>query len=394
MSPIVARRVLPLLFLVAGAAHAQGFELDLTEEKPVVPVEFRPTLAVLSIKAADADETSGPRARQLEAELLKQLGQGDQYQTVIEPSAAQKALGADFSKAEACVDYACFEGVARQLKVHRVMRLTVQRQGAGSLVTVYAWDPGFNEVLVVAQDSQEKAEKTFLGVAGKSQAQKDREFVKKMNGFLVQAQKSLATPNGKIVVDNDPSAVAIVDGQECGVGSCEYIAQRGTHTVKATAAGYKPFEQTVTVEPSTQVDVRVLLVALPIDPVVVQKPVEQPSNGLFSRPGLYIAVAGAIAAGVGIAFGQSAQAVKTRLDAGGDPVGVTRSEAKAAPTNAALANVLVGVGAAAVAGGVTWIVLTPTPAAPAPVVKPGTIEPTESVTPPPTGAMLNLGGSF
>lgn len=394
MSPFALRPALLASLLVAGAAQAQDFELDLSEEKPVVPVELRPTLAVLGIKAADADETSAPRARQLEAELLKQLGQGDQYQTVIEPSAAREALGAGFAKAEACVDYACFEGVARQLKVHRVMRLTVQRQGPGSLVTLYGYDPAFNTVLVVAQDSGEKAEKAFLGVSGKSQAQKDREFIKKLTPFVAQAQKSLATPNGKILVDNDPSAVVAVDGQEAGVGSVEYVAQRGTRTVKVTSAGYKPFEQTVTVAPGASVDVKVLLVAMPLEQVVVQKPIEEPKNGFFTRPGLYIALAGAIAAGVGIGFGQAAQGVKTRLDAGGDPVGVTRAEAKSAPTNALLANVLVGVGAAAVAGGVTWIILTPTAPAPAPVIKPNTIEPTESVTPAPTGAMLNFGGSF
>lgn len=387
------RRAIPLLLLASGAL-AQEFELDLTEEKPVVPVELRPTLAVLSVKSADGDEVSASRARQLEAELLKELGQGDQFQTVIEPSDVRQQLGKDVSRFDACVDYACFEAAAKALKVHRVLRLTVQKQGPGSLVTLYGFDPGLNEVLVVAQDSGEKAEKAFLGVTGKSQAQKDKEFMKKMVPFLGQVQKSLATPNGKIVIDNDPSAVASVDGVEAGVGSTEFIAQRGRRTVKATAAGYKPFETSVTVEPGKSVDVKVILVAIPIDPVVVQRPVEQPANGVFTRPGLYIAVAGAIVAGIGIGFGQAAQSVQTRLEAGGDPVGVTRAEAKAAPTQALLANVLVAAGGAALVGGVTWVLLTPTPAGPGPVVKPGTVEPTETQTPGPTGAMLNLGGSF
>ena len=84
-----------------------------------------------------------------------------------------------------------------------------------------------------------------------------------------------------------------------------------------------------------------------------------------------------------------------KIEAGGDPVGVTRAEAKAAPTSALLANILVGAGAAAVVGGVTWIVLTPTPGAPAaaPVPKTGTGEPIET-NPTPTGAMINFGGSF
>ena len=257
------RSALPVI-LLATSALAQDFELDLTEEKPIVPAEFRPTLGVLSVKAADTEEVSASRARQLEAELLKQLGQGDLFQTVVEPSLARSQLGAEFAMADACTDYACMEATAKKLKVNRLVRLTVQKHNVGSLVTMYGWDPGFNEVLVVSQDSAEKAEKTFLGVAGKSQLQKDREFIKKLAGFVVQVQKTLSIPNGKIVIENDPSGVVTVDGVENGMGSVEVIAQRGTRTVKVTSAGYKPFEQTVTVESGKTVEVKVLLVALPL----------------------------------------------------------------------------------------------------------------------------------
>ena len=395
MSPThILRSALPAL-LFATVAVAQDFELDLTEEKPATPTELRPTLGVLSVKAADTEEVSASRARQLEAELLKQLGQGDLFQTVVEPSAARTQLGPDFAAADACVDYSCMESAAKKLKVNRLVRLTVKKQGVGSVVTMYGYDPGFNEVLVVSQDSAEKAEKAFLGVAGKSQAQKDREFLKKINPFLVQVQKTLSIPNGKIIIDNDPSALATVDGVEAGTGSCEVIAQRGTRTVKVTSAGYKPFEKTVTVESAKSVEVKVSLVALPLEQVVVVKPVEEKTGGIFTRPGLYLAVVGAAAVAVGIVYGQSAMAVKSKIATGGDPVGVTRTDAKAAPTSAMLANVLVGAGAAAVAGGVTWIILTPGPAkAPAPAPKTGTGEPVESTTPASTGFMLNVGGTF
>ncbi len=393
MIPSVFRRALPLI-LIASVAGAQEFELDLSEEKPAAtPPEYRPTLGVISVKAADKEDVSASRARQFEAELLKQLQQGDLLQTVIEPSAVKQQLGADFAAADACTDYACLEGVAKKLKVHRLVRLTVQKQGAGSLVTMYGWDPGFNEVLVVSQDSGEKAEKAFLGVAGKSQATKDREFLKKMQGFISQVQKTLAIPNGKIVVDNaDPSAIVTVDGTEGGVGSVEVVVQRGIRTVKVTSAGYKPFEQTVTVEQAKSVEVKVSLVAIPIDPVVVQKPVETQGGGIFTKPGLYLTIVGAIAVGTGIALGQSAQAVKNKLQAGGDPVAVSRADAKNAPTNALLANILVGAGSAAVAGGVTWIIVT-LPPPPPKATKTGTGEPTES-SPAPTGAFLSVGGSF
>lgn len=389
----ILRRALPVLFF-ATAALAQDFELDLSEEKPVTPVEFRPTLGVLSVRSADTDEVSASRARQLEAELLKQLGQGDLFQTVVEPSGARTQLGADFAKADSCTDYACMDAAAKKLKVNRLVRLTVQKHGVGSLVTMYGYDPGFNEVLVVSQESGEKAEKSFLGVAGKSQAQKDKEFLKKLHSFLVQVQKTLSIPNGKIMVDNDPSGLVLLDGVESGMGTVELIAQRGARTVKVTSPGYKPFEQTVSVEPAKSVEVKVQLVALPLEVPVVAKPLDEPKGGIFTRPGLYLAILGAAAIGVGVAFGQSAVGVKTKLEAGGDPVGVTRAEAKAAPTSALAANILVGAGAAAVAGGVTWVILTPTGAPPpAPAPKTGTGEPIET-NPNPGGAMINFGGTF
>jgi PEGA domain len=388
---IALRRALPLIFF-ANLALGQEFELDLSEAKPPPPPEeFRPRLAVLSVKAVDSDEVTMARARQFEAEFLKQLAQGDQYQTVVEPSTARQLLATDFAAADACTEYACLEAVAKTLKVHRVVRLTLEKKGAGSMATMYGWDPGFNEVLIVSQDSGEKAERTFLGVAGKSQASKDREFIKRMGPFLAQVQKTLALPNGKIIVDNaDPSAVVTIDKAEGGIGSMEAIVQRGTRTVRVTAAGYKPFEQTVTVEPAASVEVKVSLVAVPIEVSTLRvKPTAAPS--VFTSPGLYLAIAGAAAVVSGVIIGQSAQSVKNRLAAGGDPVNVTRAEAKVAPTNALMADVLVGAGAAAVAGGVTWIIVTLPPAAPAPR-RGGPSEPSESS--PVQGAMLSLGGAF
>lgn len=390
------KRFVSLLLVAALPALAQDFEgLDLSGDEPTPEVakEYRPSLAVISVKAADKEDVSASRARQLEAELLKQLGQGDLFVTVIEPGGVRSQLGGEFAQADACVDYACFDALAKKLKVNRVVRFTVAKHNAGSMVEVYGFDPGFNEVLHVGQDSAEKAEKTFLGVAGKSQASKDKEFIKKLSGFLTQVQKRLSTPNGKIIVDNaDPGALVTIDGGEGGVGNVEAIVQRGSHTVKVTAQGFKPFEKSVTVEPSKDVTVQVTLEAIPLDPLAQPEVPEGPSNNVFTKPGLYLAIAGAAAIATGIAFGQSAQNVKTRLEAGGDPVGVTRAEAKEAPTHALLANVLVGAGAAAVAGGVTWILVTLPPPVPSSTgVKP-TIEPTESVTP--TGAMLRIGGSF
>lgn len=386
------RIALAALVVFSALASAQEFELDLSEEKPKTPPELRPTIALFSVLPADSEEASAGRARQLEAEILKQLVQSDDFQTVVEPSVMKKTLGAKAAEAEQCTTYACFDAAAKALKVHRAFRVTVQKQGPGSLVTFIGFDPGFSEILTVAQDSGEKAEKAFLGVSGKSQAQKDREFMKKISPFIKQGLAKLATANGKISVDNvDASALVTIDGAEAGTGTFEAVVQRGSHSVKVTAPGYKPFDQTVSVEPLKTVTVKVTLIAKPVEvqPIVVKQ--EPTGTPIYARPGLYVAIAGAAAVGVGLAFGQMAAGVQKRIDAGGDPVNVTRAEAKAAPGNAMLANILVGAGAAAIAGGATWIILTPT-SSPAPA-KPST-EPGESTTTTTTGFMLGVGGTF
>lgn len=390
----MSRSTLPRLccsvLLCATAALAQEFELDLSEEKPPsAPPELRPTIVLVSVTAGDAEEVTVSRAKQFEAEVLKQLGQGDQFQTVVDPTMAKEQLGEGHAAATACTAFACFEEATKKLKVHRAVRFVVTKQGVGSVVSAFGFDPALNEVVAMTQDSGEKAEKVFLGVAGKSQAMKDRDFLKKLSPFIGSVLKKLATPNGKITVDNaEPSSVVALDGVASGAGAVELIAQRGSRTVTVTGAGYKPFEATVTVEPLKTAEVKVALVALPLEVSQINRKVEKAEGTpLFKRPGLYVALAGAIAIAAGVGVGQSAQAVKTRLEAGGTPVPVTRAEAKAAEGGATVANVLVGVGAAAAIGGVTWIILTPTPAA-----STNSGEPTDSI--PVAGWMLGVGGSF
>jgi hypothetical protein len=383
-------RLLPWLWvsLLASTALGQGFELDLSEEKPNVPSALRPSLAVLSVLAADGDEGSIGRARQLEAELLKHLMQSDEFKTVVEPPAAAAGLGPAAESARQCLDYACFDAAAKALKVSRAVRLTVQRSGAASLVVIYGFDPGFNEVLTFEQDSAEKAEKAFLGMGGKSQAQKDREFLKKLVPFVKSSLSKLATPNGKLEVDNVATTFPVqIDGALAGTGSFEQVVQRGPHTVRVEVEGYLPFEQTVSVEPLQTVPVKISLTAKPI-----ARPDPQPSaprgTTILARPGLYLAVAGAIATAAGVALGQSAVAVNRALASDASPVPVTRAAAKAGVTHALLANILVAVGAAAVVGGTTWVVLTPSFG---PDQRPG-IEPSESTSI--NGAVLEFGARF
>lgn len=365
-----------LLVLIATSAGAQEFELDLSEEspEPTSPKELRPTLAVLEVVASEGDEVSKGRARQLQSELLALLNAGEQFQAVVPPGESP----------EHCADVACFKLACANLKAQRGAKVTVQRQGAGSLVTLLGFDPAEPQLIRVAIDSAEKAEKTFMGVAGKTQAQRDREFLRKVLPQLRSAFRKLAVRNGKVIVDNrDPGTPVLIDGEQVGLGRVEAVVSRGAHTVSIGGPLYEPFSQQITVKPLETVNVEMKLVAKPIARVDTRRTAAVP---VFARPGLYVAIVGVAAAAVGVVLGLSTQDVQQRIDAGGRPVQVTRTAAMDAATNAVLANVLVGGGAALAVGGITWVALTPSRE----LTSVG--EPTDNAGPPTW--TLSLGGTF
>lgn len=370
--------------LIAAAAPAQEFELDLTgDSRPSTPAALRPSLVVLEVVASDAEAVSISRAKQLEVELTAALSKGAQFLSVVAPGAAKEALGA---LPTACADFACFQAAAHKLKVHRAVRVTVQKQGVGSLVTLVGFDPALPQLVKSSLDSEERAEKAFFGVAGKTQAQKDKEFLKKMVPLVDKTLQKLATPNGTLVVESgDPSVRLLLDGEPLGQGRTEQVVQRGAHTVSIDNTLYEPFSKDVNIDPLKTATVAVKLVARPVE---VKKGERSTGTSLFKRPGLSLALAGAVAAGVGAGLGASSQAVKQRLAGGEMPSPVTRAEAQSAAAHALLANVLMGVGGAAVAGGVVWIVLTPAP------VDPNALEPTDTAVTGPSGLSLAVGGSF
>jgi hypothetical protein len=362
-----------LLAFTVVAAAAQAQELE---------EELRPKLAVLEIVASDGDSGSVGRARQLEAELLEAVAKSGRFQAVLTPAQVKSQLGETLS----CTELDCFKTARAKLKVDRLVRLTVQRQEGSSLVTVLGFDPSLPALRRAALDSAERAEPTFLGLAGRSRAERDRDFLKRMVALSLSAVNKLGIANGKLVVLNrDPAVTVLLDGETVGTGHVELVLQRGPHTVSITSTLYEPFTQTVSVEPLKVAEVDVPLVAKPVGtPAVAQLQVTYASTPIAQRPGLYVALAGAVAAAVGVGLGVSTLSVQSRIDAGGKPVAVTRAEAVAAETNAVRSSVLIGGGAALTAGGLLWVALTP--------VKRIELEPTESVGP--QGCTLHVGGTF
>ncbi len=350
--------------VLSSAVFAQGFELDLSE--PEVPAEFRPTIAVIGVTSGEtgADAVVDTRAKQLEAELLKSTTGNAAFGTVMNPAQVAAALGADAAAARKCTDFACLDTIAKKLKVDRLISGLVTRSGPASLLTLHGFDRVLPEVAEGLIESNERAEKAkiggFAGIQGKSQAQKDKEFVKVAVPVFFEVLEKIKTSNGKITVDSgEATSVATINGAELGIGSFEKVVPRGGYDIKVTAAGYETYVTQVNVEPQKVAPVKVLLAAKEIKvapPAVVEV---RSGTPIFERPGLYIAIVGLAAVGAGIALGVGAKNTETR----GKPVNgispISRAAVKGAQTNAMLANVLIGSGAAVAVGGGLWFALTP-----------------------------------
>lgn len=358
-------RTLALLSLLPAVVWAQdAYELDLSEAE--VPAEFKPSIAVLGVTQAEEDPILVSRAKMLEAELTKVVQGSGKFSKVLDPSQVAQALGDEAAAARKCGDYQCSLALTKKLGVDRLVSDSLNKSGPASLLTLIGFDPALNDLPGAQIESNEKQDKQqmggFAGLQGKTQSQKDKEFIKKATPLMGEALYALSKPNGKIAIDSaEPSSVATINGEEAGVGSFEKILGRGSYEVKVTAAGYQTFEARVTVEEQKVATVKVVLVAKPIEvkpQVVAEKSTGSP---IYARPGLYVAAAGVVAVAVGIVMGVQAKSVEGRaVDRDGDGVvDVTRAQVQAAKGQATLANVLVGAGAVAVAGGGVWFFLTP-----------------------------------
>ncbi|MFT3835991.1 MAG: PEGA domain-containing protein [Myxococcaceae bacterium] len=358
-----------LSLFVVSPAFAQGFELDLTEQKPQVPEEFRPTIAVIGVTAIDEtnDLATVGRAKLLESELDRVVAAmtGD-FTKIVSPSDAAKALEGGADAARKCIDFSCLDANAKKIKVDRLILATIAKSGPGHIIKVYGFDGALSEVVQTEFESGEKQEKAamggFAGLQGKSQATKDKELIKKATPIFQAVANKLVTGNGKISIDTaEPSAVSTLSGGiEGGTGSFTKVVPRGAYDVKVNAEGYQQFEAHVTVEPMKQADVHVVLIAKPVEVKAVPI-VREETTPVIQRPGAYIAVAGVACVVVGLVLGSQAKSIEGKaVDANMDGrLDITRAQAKSAQGDALAANVLVGVGAAAIAGGAIWFFAVP-----------------------------------
>lgn len=349
----------------AGDASDASLGLDLSSDGAGVAPAYRPVVAVLPVvtAAGTADAVTLGRARILEAELVRLARADEGFQSVMAPSELDAKLGAEAASARACLEWPCFEKAAAAAGVHRLLSGTVERLNTGANVTLRAYDPSLQELVVIKEEYAERAQRSFAGMGGKSQQQKERDFARAMAEPIAAVLSRIRTPNGRLVVECAEPAVEVwVDGRLVGSGATEVYVARGAHTVRTRSEEFLPFEQVVTVAAGADAKVTVVLVAKPLDSSA--RPAT-PAPGVAigavaSRPGFIVAAAGVAAVVTGLVLGQLALAVEGRAappDANGI-VAITRAEAKLARTEALLANVLVAAGGAAVVGGGAWLAVS------------------------------------
>ena len=356
---------LALTLVALPALAEEELGLDLTEAE--VPEEFRPALAVIGVSAvAGSEEKEVNRAKLLEAELTRQTTGNTKFGRVMMPAEVADALGPDAAAARSCVEVVCLKALAEKLAVQRVITASVAKAGATSLLTVLGADTTLATVLSATAESGEKAEKQmiggFSGISGKSQVQKDKDFVKKSTPVFFDILGKLSTPLGKLMVDCfENTAETTLDGKVVGKGSFSLVLPHGSYQVQTNGDGFLPFQKNIKLESMQVENVRVTLIARPLEKPVASastKPVK--SASLFERPGLYVAAAGVVAIGIAIGLGASTLSVSDK-DVNGDGVlDITRQQVKSAQGAAIAADLLYGVGGAAIVGGGLWMLLTPT----------------------------------
>lgn len=196
--------------VMSATAYAQEFEMDLSE--PKVPTQFRPTLLVFPVASADTEAAN--RAALLEPELIRVLGQGEQFSTVIEPSTARSRMEAA-DAGVSCETFQCFEEATRLAQADRALMLIVTKVPGGALLAVKGFDPARSELIEQTTEIADKNDAVrFSGMAGKSAAQRDKEFAQRAISVMTNILNALAAPNGELVVDNvDPTmACQVVAG--------------------------------------------------------------------------------------------------------------------------------------------------------------------------------------
>lgn len=354
-----------LLAMIAVAlpieAPAQEFELDLTDT-----TDYRPALAVLGVAVVDPEVPTSAaerlRVETLGAEVARSAVGSELFSSVLTPEQVFAQLSDDYGAALRCASPDCLTPLAQRLGVNQLVLGQVAMQEGHPLLRVLTYTR-FAEALHTAEVKVEPR----------------RDLARQVSAAFQSAMRQGITPLGLLKIRSETAgATASLGSSRLGPIPLELRVPPGSHVLRVEAEGHLADEIDLTLAANERKEIESNLVPKPADPppepapppVAVERPA--PSRPLWTRPGLYLAAAGVAAIGVGLGLGASAKSIEARArDLDGDgALDITRRERGQALRNAAAANVLVGVGAAAFAGGTVWVLLTPSIARSEPDLEP------------------------
>jgi hypothetical protein len=350
--PSLASRLLALAVFFPTHASAQGLSLDLSDSAP----DLRPGIAVLGIGTTKSLSTKNAQHLQrLTRGFSAAASKSGFFGKVLDPDQVILRLGDRTPDALLCASTGCFGELADELDVERVVSAQVSFDGTGPSIHLWGYDRGSGSVQETTVDSSSDRGKGF-----------DARFARALLAMFGQLKGQLALIK---VSCNVPSAKVMLGSRVLGKGSLEKTVLPGTYRLTASASDYLSYETEVTLHSAASAEVAATLA--PKDPlslaeshpteelVIKAKPAVQRS--LFERPGTYMALAGVVAAAVGIGFGATAkQTENSATDPGGVGIlQITRQQMLGARREALIANILMGTGAALFAGGAVWVMVDP-----------------------------------
>lgn len=329
-----------------GVALAQSFGLDLTKEGP----NLLPSLAILPVAGSGGDAA---RAPQIARGLFTIANASGRFSKVMPPNEAGDLLRRNNSVDAKCRDAQCLTDLSHALGVDRLL---IAELDSGDLrLLVFDWGS-----LTSSQSGLPADELAPATLA------------RQLEAAVEPLLQKIATPLGELTVTTNRDEAQIRLGSKLiGSGkSFQGAVPAGTLKVTVTAAGFEPYEETITVESTGKAEVEAEL--HPPAPVVAQShvplveeefdPRPRPkarSTPIWERRGFIAAAAGAAILGVGIAFGASAASVSSRMqDANRDGLmDVTRAEALGAQRSATAFNILGALGVAGIGAGVGYLMV-------------------------------------